>query len=134
LDSVVDRRLVPRVRRRLELEGAVRHVEVLAEAGAERVEHPATVPRRQRLVGHHHVRREDRLPGGDSPRVQVVHAEDAVDAQDVRPHVGQVDAAGRGLQQDVQRLPQQVPGARHDEAADGHRRDDVRRRPAGGQD
>ena len=48
--------------------------------------------------------------------MQVVHAEDAVDAEDVRPHLVQVDPARRGLQQHVERLAEEVPGPGQHEA------------------
>src|SRR4051794_38861982 len=70
--SVVDGGLVAGVRSRLQLEGAVLHVEVLAEAGAQRVEHASSVPGGERLVGDDDVRREHRRSGRDGPGVQVV--------------------------------------------------------------
>ena len=47
-----------------------------------------------------------------------MHVEDAVDAQDVGADVGEIDSSRRRLEQHVEGLPEQVPGARHDEAAD----------------
>src|SRR5215203_6456768 len=67
--SVVDRRLVTGVGPRLQLERAVRHVEVLPQALAERVEHPAAVPGGQRLVRDDHVGGQNGQPGRDRPRV-----------------------------------------------------------------
>ncbi len=54
--------------------------------------------------------------------------------QDVRAHLRHVDVLGRRLQQDVQRLAQQLPGARDDHQADQQRGDRVGGLPAGGQD
>src|SRR3954454_12543175 len=58
--SLVDGRLGVGVRAGLELERAVLDVEVVAEAGAQRVQDPAAVPVGQRLVGDHDVRRQHR--------------------------------------------------------------------------
>src|SRR5688500_2277012 len=100
----VDGRLVPGVRGGLQLERSVVQVEVVTQALAERVEHASAVPRSQRLVGDDHVRGEDGRPRGDGPRVQVVHAQDAIHPEYVRPDLGEVAAPGSGLEQDVERL------------------------------
>src|SRR6185503_8227036 len=57
--SLVDGRLVRCMRRGLELEGAVVEVEVVAEAGAQRVEDAPAVPGLERGVGDDDVRGED---------------------------------------------------------------------------
>src|SRR4051812_8032005 len=77
-ESVVDRRLVTGVRLALELERAVLHVEVLAEARAQGAHHPPAVAVGERRVADDDVRREHRQSGGDRPGVQVVDADDAV--------------------------------------------------------
>src|SRR4051812_45125658 len=93
--SVVDRRLVAAVPRRLELERAVRQVEVVAQAGAQRVEHPAPVAVGEHLVGDDDVRGQDRLPRGDGPGVQVVDREHAGDTQHVGADLREVDPPRR---------------------------------------
>ncbi len=122
------------VRLGLDLERAVLDVEVLAEALAQRVEHPPAVAGGQRLLGDDDVRRQDGQPGGDRPRVQVVHVEDAVHPPHVLPDLTHVDPPGRGLEQHVEGVAQEVQGARQHQAADHDGGDGVGRRPAGAED
>src|SRR3954453_12509192 len=129
--SVVHGRLVAGVRLRLQLERAVLEFEVATEARAERVQHAAAVPVGQRRIGDDDVRRQHREAGGDGPRVEVVDTDDAVDAEDVRAHVVQVDVLGGGLEQHVECLTQQVPGAGQYEDTDEQRRKGVGGLPAG---
>jgi predicted alpha-1,6-mannanase (GH76 family) len=128
---VVHGALVRGVPGRLELEGGVLHVEMAAQAVLQPVEHAAVV---DHPLVHHHVRREHREPGGDRPGVQVVHVADAGQAGHVAPDLAQVDAAGARLEQHVDGLPQQLPGAGQDQQADGERGDRVHPGEPGGRD
>ena len=49
--------------------------------------------------------------------MQVVDVDDTVDPEDVAAYLVEVDAPGRGLQQHVDRLAQQRPGAGEDHHA-----------------
>ena len=71
------RALVLGVTDRLQLEGAVLHVEVVAQALPQPVQHlPRAAVGDARLV-HHDVRGQHRHTAGDRPGVQVVHVDDA---------------------------------------------------------
>src|SRR5699024_5980050 len=88
--SVVHGLFVAHVPDRLELEGAVGHVEVPVEAIVQRIEGAAP-----ELVVHligvdHHVCREHRHSAGDGPGVQVVHVNHAGQGEHVFAHLCQV--------------------------------------------
>ncbi|GAA2801988.1 hypothetical protein GCM10020219_086660 [Nonomuraea dietziae] len=63
--------------------------------------------------------------------MQVVDVGDARRLQQVLAHLGQVDAPGRGLEQDVDGLPEQLPGARQDQQRDDDRDERVGGDPSG---
>ena len=109
-------------------------VEVVGEAVLELVEHPAAASVGEHLVGDDHVHRQHREPGGDGPRVQVVRADHARGVEDVLAHGDQVDPARCRLEQDVDGLAQERPGARQDHEGDRDGRHGVGLQPSRGQD
>ncbi len=56
---------------------------------------------------HLHVRREDRLAGGDLPDVHVVHGDDAARAEDVLADLRHVGIDRGGLAQHVRDIAEQ---------------------------
>ncbi len=95
----------------LELERRVLDVEVPREVTTELIEDGRRIGR----FVEHDMRRHDVHARRDRPGVEVVDVVDALSVEDVRPDIGEVDAPGRGLQQNVDRLTQQAPGPRQDE-------------------
>ena len=87
----------------------------------------------QRLVGDRDVRREGGHAARDRPRVQVVHVGHALGADEVLADHLHVDPGRRGLEQHVQAVAQQRPGARQDQHRDQQRGDRVGAVEPGGQ-
>src|SRR3954447_1318268 len=119
---------------RFELERAVRDVEVPAQAFAQPIQHLTRAPLADAGLINNDVRREHRNSAGNRPGVQVMDVDNAAYSQHVLPYFVKVDAARSGLQQHVDDLAQQRPGARNDQHDDAERSDRVERCPAGDQD
>jgi len=66
--------------------------------------------------------------------MEVMDVRDPRRLEDVPPNVRHVDALGRGLEEDVDRVPQQAPRARQDQQRDDDRGEDVEPGQAGRDD
>ena len=93
--------LVFLVANRLELEGAVRDVEVPAKAFAEPVQHLAGAALVDAGVVQDDMHGQNRYAAGDRPRVQIVDIDHATHFLDVLPYFSKVHAVRRGFQEHV---------------------------------
>src|SRR5690606_35844280 len=85
-------------------------------------------------VGDHDVTPHGRVAAGERPYVQVVDFLDAGYGPERGMHVAEVDVAGDGLEQDVDGLADEAPGADEDQECDNDGYDRVGRHPAGEED
>jgi hypothetical protein len=69
-------------------------------------------------LGHHQMGGERDLRGAHGPHVQVVHVRHAGQRLQKGLHGMQVHAVGHAVEQQVQRLLEQTPGADHDDGRD----------------
>ena len=115
---------------RLELERRVLDVEVAGKAVLQLVEQPRQLTVPEARVVDDDVRGEHRQPRGHPRCVQVVHVVDVGHGADVLAYLREVEVAWCCLQQYVDGLAQQSPGAREDQAADDERGDRVGPLPA----
>ena len=76
------------------------------------------------------VGRDDVHAARDGPGMEVVDGLDAGGLEDVPPDLVEVHALGRGLEEHVDSIAEQMPRARDDEQRDEHRGDGVRGREA----
>ena len=76
-------------------------VEVTGQAALEMIEHPARLPRRDAVVGHHDMGGDDRQRRGEGPGVQVVHGLDLGQLQEVSPNLIEIDVLRRRLEEHV---------------------------------
>ena len=115
--------LVIGVTGRLELERRMFDVEVAAQAVLEHVEHDRAPAVGEHVGLHDDVHGQHGQARRDGPHMQVVHVAHAGQAGQVRPDLAQVDAARACLEQNVDRIGEQPPGARQDQGADEQRGD-----------
>jgi hypothetical protein len=99
--------LVLLVANRLNLEGAVRDVEVPAKTFAQPIEHLTGAALADTGIVDNDVGRQDWYATGDRPGVQIVDVDDPTDLLDVLTYFSQVHAVRRGFQEYVHDLPKQ---------------------------
>src|SRR6478735_12223891 len=118
----------------LELERAVFGVEMGSKAAGQFVQDPVGALGAERCVFHHHVGGEDGDTGGNGPDVDVVDGYHAVHRKDVVADHLNVHALGRGLEEHVDDVAQQVPGPGQDHEGDEDRGNGVGRLEPGDHD
>ena len=88
----------------------------------------------QALIGDDDVRAERGVAGTQAPHMQIVHISHAWRAAHRLRHVGQMEAFGHALYQNMQRGFGHAPRAGNDDQPDQHTHDRVGQRPAGAPD
>src|SRR5450759_927287 len=105
---------VSRVAAGLELDGAVLDVEVSGQALLELVEQAGQVPVVEARVVNHNVGGQHRQTRSHLGSVQIVDRQHVSDRDQMLANLAQLQSLGRGLQQDIDALAQQLQGARDD--------------------
>jgi len=82
------------------------------------------------LVGQYQMRGQRDQGASHGPDVQVMHVADTARRQQHLAHGRQLDVLGHAVEQQVQRLAEQAPGAGHDDGRDDEARHRVEPVPA----
>ena len=92
---------------RLELEGAMGHIEMSAQALAEPVQHLARATLADARVVHDDMRGQHRYATGDRPGMQVMHVDHTAYPLDVISHLSKIDPPRSRLQEHIDDLAEQ---------------------------
>src|SRR5579883_2674587 len=112
-----------------ELNGRVMDMEKAAEDAID-------VPQNRVAFRGRHILNEDVTAQGvrfrsQAPDVQIVDVDDAGDLANGARDIGELQAFGQALEEDVDGIPEDVPGRPNNRGADQKRQDGVDREPAG---
>ena len=102
----------------LELNGGMSDMETLGEHAIQPPQHAIAL--RRRNIGNPDVATQGVRVRSEAPDVQVVNIEHALDVLHGGGHISQTDAAGKPFQEDVQRLPDNIPGCPDDHPSNGN--------------